>query len=60
MKDTIYLAGDDGTMLLFPLSPEGFALEKVLDLGEPVSATPAFVDGSIYVRTESQLARIGE
>jgi len=60
VRDTIYLAGDDGTMLLFPLSPEGFALEKVLDLGEPVSATPAFVNGSIYVRTESQLARIGE
>ena len=60
VKDKIYLAGDDGKMYIFPLSGEGFSLDKALDLGEPVSATPAFAGGSIYVRTEEQLMRIGE
>ena len=60
VKDRIYLPGDDGKMLLFPLNAEGCALEKSLDLGEPVSATPAFVNGSIYVRTETKLIRIGD
>jgi len=58
--DKIYLPGEDGKMFIFPLTRDRFELEKVLDLGEPVFATPAFVDGSIYVRTEDYLMRIGE
>lgn len=50
----IYAASDRGTVVVFEA---GDAL-KVLarnDLGEPIMATPAAVNGTLYVRTEKKL-----
>lgn len=52
--DRIYVADLQGTMQIFGTGQE-FALIAALDLGEPVYATPAYLDGRMYVRTESRL-----
>ncbi len=52
--DRIYAADLRGTMQICRAGRE-FEAIAALDLGEPVYATPAYLDGRIYVRTESRL-----
>ncbi len=52
--DRIYAADLQGTMHIFGTGKE-FELIGSLDLGEPVYATPAYLDKRMYVRTERQL-----
>ncbi len=52
--DRIYAVDLQGTMHIFGTGKE-FELIGSLDLGEPVYATPAYLDKRMYVRTERQL-----
>ena len=57
-EGNVYAISQRGVVTVF--SGSG-ALEVLAhnDLGETVMATPALVDGSLYVRTESKLYRFG-
>lgn len=52
--DRIYVADEGGHIHIMKTGPE-FNLIASHAMGEPVHATPAFMDGRIYVRTEKQL-----
>lgn len=52
--DRIYALDRVGTMQIFKTGAQ-FELIGSPNLGEPVSTTPAFLDGRIYVRTEKHL-----
>ncbi|MFO7976402.1 MAG: PQQ-binding-like beta-propeller repeat protein [Candidatus Hydrogenedentota bacterium] len=52
--DRIYVADLQGTMNIFGTGEE-FELLGALELGEPVYATPAYLDHRMYVRTEQHL-----
>jgi len=52
--DRIYL-GDMAGIMHIVKAGESFERLGAIDMGEPVYATPAFMDGRIYIRTESQL-----
>ena len=54
----IYLASEDGDMYTVATGPE-FELLATMDMGEPLFATPALVDGMIVVRSWSRLYGIG-
>ena len=55
----VYLPGDDGETYIFELA-DTFALRTAAHLGEPIDATPAFVESRIYIRGEKHLFSIGE
>lgn len=57
--DRVYLGSQSGTMLVIRL---GDTLEVLArnDLGEPIMATPAIVDGRLYVRAGQSLLAFGE
>ena len=57
--DRIYALDLDGTMHIFKTGAQ-FELIGSPKLGEPVSTTPAFLDGRIYVRTDKHLLCIEE
>ena len=52
--DTVYLPGYDGATYLFKLNRQ-YELIGAPSVGEPVFASPAFVDGRIFVRGEQHL-----
>ena len=54
----LYSTAGNGTISVLTLGPEPKLL-AVNDLGEPTYATPAIVDGTIYVRTHSRLYAFG-
>ena len=47
--DTVYLCGGDGKTYVFRLSRE-YSLLGTPDIGEPIYASPAFLDGQVFVR----------
>ena len=57
--DRLYGADKEGVMHIFKA---GSAYEAIADIehGEPIFATPAYLDGRIYLRTASQLICIGQ
>ena len=57
--DRIYIADTEGVMHIFRAVSAYIRLGTV-DMGEPVFATPAFVDGRIFIRTEKKLYCIRE
>ncbi|MGM0492706.1 MAG: PQQ-binding-like beta-propeller repeat protein, partial [Armatimonadota bacterium] len=57
--DRIWLMNRDGVMHFFATGSEFEHIGSV-SMGEPVDATPAFVDGSVFIRGETTLYRIGE
>ncbi|MFW6438287.1 MAG: PQQ-binding-like beta-propeller repeat protein, partial [Armatimonadota bacterium] len=57
--DHIWLMNRDGVMHLFATGSEFEHLGSIA-MDEPVDATPAFVDGSVFIRGEKKLYRIGE
>jgi hypothetical protein len=57
--DRIWLMNRDGVMHFFATGSEYEHLGSV-EMGEAVDATPAFVDGSIFIRGTEKLYRIGE
>jgi outer membrane protein assembly factor BamB len=52
--DKIYFASDRGAVVVIK-SDDEFEVLAVNELGSPILATPALVDGCVYIRTESQL-----
>jgi outer membrane protein assembly factor BamB len=52
--DRVFLTDGEGTTWVFRLADE-FKLIRTCMLGEPVSASSAYADGRIYIRTESNL-----
>ena len=57
--NTVYLFAQDGKCYLMELG-KALELRDGGSIGEKISATPAFADGCIYVRSESHLYAIGE
>lgn len=57
VADRIYFFEDSGTCTVIRNNSE-FEILAVNELGETVQTTPAFSDGSLFVRTETQLVRI--
>jgi outer membrane protein assembly factor BamB len=57
--DRIWLMNRDGVMHFFATGSEFEHLGSV-EMGEAVDATPAFMDGSVFIRGEENLYRIGE
>ncbi|HJT76675.1 MAG TPA: PQQ-binding-like beta-propeller repeat protein [Gemmataceae bacterium] len=55
----IYAAGDGGVVTVFAAGDKLEVLARN-DLGEAIKATPALVDGKIYLRTEGHLYAFGE
>lgn len=56
--DKLYLLSEEGTMFIVEVGPEYKEAEKV-ELGEKCFASPAFVDGRIYIRGVKNLYCIG-
>lgn len=52
--DRVFLTDGEGTTYVFPLA-DTFKLIRTCLIGEPVSASPAYADGRIYIRTENNL-----
>lgn len=52
--DRIYILGMEGTMFIFKAGPE-YELIATCETGEPTFATPAYLDGRIYLRTFENL-----
>jgi outer membrane protein assembly factor BamB len=57
--DRIYLMTEKGLMLIFSASAEGYKELGRADLAEPANASPAFLDGRIYIRGKKNLYAIG-
>ena len=55
----LYLGSEDGDMFVFRTGPRYELLAKI-PFGEPLMATPAIADGTLYVRTVSKLYAIGQ
>ena len=55
----VYVASDRGVISVLEAADRLKVLAQV-DLIEPVMATPAIVDGKLYVRTQTQLIAFGE
>jgi outer membrane protein assembly factor BamB len=54
----IYLAGDNGTIVVLESGPEYRKL-ATNDLGEAIIATPAISEGGLFVRTRTKIWRFG-
>jgi outer membrane protein assembly factor BamB len=52
--DKVYFASGDGVLTVVRAGDKLEVLARN-DIGEPMFATPSFVDGKIYVRTTSRL-----
>jgi len=52
--DTIYIGDLDGVMYVIKSGPE-FELISKIEMGEEIFATPAFMDGRMYLRTAQHL-----
>ena len=57
--DTVYLPGADGRIYVFKLAGK-YSLISAPTIGEPILASPAFVDGQIFVRGKQHLFCIAE
>ena len=51
----IYLAGENGHVMVLEGTPVYAVLAKANDMGESIVATPAIADGSLFIRTRSRL-----
>ena len=55
----VYVASQRGVITVLA-GGDAFKVLARNDLGEPIQATPALVDGKLYVRTEKHLYAFGE
>jgi outer membrane protein assembly factor BamB len=58
--DLVYLTTLDGTTHVFDMNGGKYAQRDHGEIGEPVHATPAFVDSHIYIRGAQNLVCIGQ
>ncbi|MFP6596757.1 MAG: serine/threonine protein kinase, partial [Candidatus Hydrogenedentota bacterium] len=59
VNDRLYVLDIPGVMYIIKAGPEYELIAKI-DMGELTFATPAFMDGRIYIRTEGHLYCIEE
>lgn len=52
--DRIYVADEDGVVYVIKTGP-AYELISTIEMGEQINATPAFMDGRIYLRTAQHL-----
>ena len=52
--DTVYLPGAEGTTFMFELG-DSFQMKSTATIGEKIDASPAFLDGKIYLRGKKHL-----
>ena len=57
--ERVYLLSDEGVMLIIEAGRE-YKLISRAEIGEPAMASPAFLDGRIYIRGKKHLFCIGE
>ncbi|HEX2340983.1 MAG TPA: PQQ-binding-like beta-propeller repeat protein [Vicinamibacterales bacterium] len=57
--DKLYFASEDGDVFVVQAGPQ-FKLVATNPMGEPCMATPAVVDGTVIVRTRTQIVAIGQ
>ncbi len=55
----VYLLGEEGKTWIVEPTPTECKIVAEADLGEPCAATPAFLDGRIYIRGKEHLYCIG-
>jgi len=55
----VYLASDRGIITVLEATNQ-LQVIRSIDLREPIQATPALVDGKLYVRTAKHLMAFGE
>ena len=58
--DLLYVTSGSGTMTVIDIARDTPKRTAKNSFGEPIYATPAVVDGKIYVRTETKLFAFGE
>ena len=58
--DLVYLPCEDGLTRIFKIDADAYTLVDQGDVGEPIHATPAFVEGHIILRGATHLYCIGE
>jgi outer membrane protein assembly factor BamB len=56
--DTLYAVTEDGVCYVVITSPEGANIQFEADLAERTLASPALLDGALYLRTENHLWKI--
>ena len=56
----VYFASDRGAVTVISADAPQLKVLARNELGEPIMATPALVDGVIYIRTDSHLFAFGE
>ena len=54
----VYIACDRGTLIVLKAG-DSFEVLHTVEFDEPITATPALVDGKVYLRTEKQLFAFG-
>ncbi len=57
--DTLYCMTEEGLYFAIGVSKEGMALRSQVDFGERSLASPAILNETIYIRTESHLWKLG-
>jgi outer membrane protein assembly factor BamB len=58
--DKLHLGTEDGVAYVMQVSPRSGKILTEVDLGDRIFASPAIVDGAIFLRTEGQLWKIGK
>jgi outer membrane protein assembly factor BamB len=56
----IYMGSEEGHVYVIAADPTGYHLLAKNDMGERIRATPAVANGSLYIRTQSNLYCIGK
>ena len=58
--DKLYLAAEDGVAYVEEVSPEGGKILFELDMEDRIFASPAIIDGALFIRSEEFLWKIGK
>jgi outer membrane protein assembly factor BamB len=56
--DKLYLATEDGVAYVMEVSPRGGKVVTEVDMEERIFASPAIVDGAVFIRSEEHLWKI--
>ena len=56
----LYLATEDGVAYVAEVSPEGGKIVFELEMEERIFASPAVIDGALFLRSEEHLWKIGD
>ncbi len=59
VDDKLYLATEDGVAYVATVSPEGCEIAFELEMEERILASPALIDGALFLRSEEHLWKIG-